>query len=519
MKKVGSVVSRIALASIAMLIVLQPTAASATTLSNGSLSLDSTRTAASGRTYTFTWSNITTSTTKCIKVEFDTAADGSGGKPTGMGIGSAAFDATSTYVPTPGSWSVSNNNGTGVTSITFNAGETPGSATGGTVVLTGVTNPSVADTTFYALFSTYNNTDCSTSPLDSGVVTFSVTAGRLTTSSMSIGDPRPLASNVTYTFTGSGVGLSTIRCIKEVFATTPTGSTVPPDLSTSGATVSGSSNYFPTPGSWTADGASTNGTILITDAGGEIPASASSRTVVLTGISNGSVPEVGYYVRFYSYSDAGCSTGPIDTVTVMFIYENGQQVSVDVDPSLTFTVVQKTAGNCNGVAITQTGAWQTNNLVYMGHPTVVSNTVGAQNLTVSTNALNGFTVFARYDHTLYNQNAPVPSAVTISDVGGTNASPQSGMAAGTEAYGYTTDDSTLGTGSANRFTTGGGDKWAKFTTSNLEVMYNGAPAGNATDVGGGNNNTICLGYQIGISGLTEAGHYTDTVFLTATPIY
>lgn len=496
-----------------------PKTAYATTLSSGSLSLSNTRTAGSGVSYTFTWSSVTTSTTKCIKVSFNTAADGSGSKPTGMTITSAALSGSSNYIPTPASWSVSNNNGTGVSSITYATGETPASASSRTVILTGITNPSTADTTYYALFNTYNNTDCSTSPLDSGVVSFNVTAGRLNTDSLGLSDPRPLASGVSYTFTASGVGLSTIKCIKEVFATTATGSTVPPGMSTSGAALSGSSNYVPTPASWSADGSTTNGTVKITYATGEIPASASSRTVILTGITNGYTAETGYFLQFNTYSDSSCSTGPIDTTTIEFIYENGQAVSVDVDPSLSLAVVQKTSGSCNGVTLTQTAAWTTNNNVDMGHPSVVTNDVAAQNITIATNATNGFTVYARYDHALYNQSTSVPSSNSLADATGTNASPQSGMSAGTEAYGYTTNDSTLGTGTASRFTTGGGNKWAAFSTSDAEVAYNGAPAGSSTDIGGGSNNTVCLGYQVGISGTTKAGHYTDTVFLTATPIF
>ena len=84
------------------------------------------------------------------------------------------------------------------------------------------------------------------------------------------------------------------------------------------------------------------------------------------------------------------------------------------------------------------------------------------------------------------------------------------MSAGTEAFGYTTNDATLGTGTAARFTTGG-PKYAAFTTSNAEAGYSGAAV---------SSETIRLGYAVGISGTTPAGTYgSSTVIITATPAY
>ena len=132
-----------------------------------------------------------------------------------------------------------------------------------------------------------------------------------------------------------------------------------------------------------------------------------------------------------------------------------------------------------------------------------TNSIGAQDLTVSTNAANGYTVSARYT------GKPLSGSNTIADHAGTNGSPTTFAAPGNEAFGYTTSDSTLGTGTANRFTNGG-PKWAAFTTANSEVAYSNAPA--ASDV-------TCVGYQAGISGLTPAGVYTTTVIFTATPVF
>ncbi|MEO6728872.1 MAG: hypothetical protein ABIM99_03030, partial [Candidatus Dojkabacteria bacterium] len=92
------------------------------------------------------------------------------------------------------------------------------------------------------------------------------------------------------------------------------------------------------------------------------------------------------------------------------------------------------------------------------------------------------------------------------DFTGTNATPTAFSAAGTPAFGYTTADATLGTGTAGRFT---GGNWAAFTTSPLEVVYSAVAAAE----------TIRVGYQAGISTTTPAGSYLTTVIYTATPIY
>jgi hypothetical protein len=97
-------------------------------------------------------------------------------------------------------------------------------------------------------------------------------------------------------------------------------------------------------------------------------------------------------------------------------------------------------------------------------------------------------------------------ANTIADHTGTNAAPTVFTSVGTESFGYTTNDATLGTGTAGRFSS---NKWAAFTSSPLEVAYNSAPV----------SETIRVGYQTGISSTTKAGTYTTTVIYVATPTY
>lgn len=330
-------------------------------------------------------------------------------------------------------------------------------------------------------------------------------AATLTGASVSVGDPRPNASSSNYTFTGSSVTTGapgTIKCIKMQYTDTFAGSTVPTGMSTNGGGVTydtATTNYVPTPASWTLAKPS-NGTLQLTNASGEIPASASARKVSINGITNASTPDAKYYLKFQTFNNIDCTTSPVDSVTVQFILTNGSTLSLSVDPTLTFTVNAVTAGQtCNGATSTATSTATT---IPFGNITTASNGIVCQDLTAATNATGGYTIYARY--TAAPTNALSQS---IASTSGSNAAPAAFTAAGTEAYGYTTDDVTLGTGTAGRFTS---NVWAAMTTSNSEVAYEAA---------GVNSSTYRVGHQVGVSLTTRPGTYTTTVIYTCTPVY
>lgn len=325
-------------------------------------------------------------------------------------------------------------------------------------------------------------------------------AATLSSGSESISDSRPSTTAVSYTTTFSGVTLSLTKCIKLVFSDAATAGAVPTGMTTTGAALSGTSTYMPTPAGWTGT-FTTNGTVTLTNATGETPALATGRTVVLTGITNGSTAGTKYFVQFSTYGATDCATSAIDSGTITFIYTAGQAVSLTVDPSIAFTV----AGVANALLVNgaTTTVTSTATTIPLGTVTTSANAIAAQDLTVTTNAGSGYTVYARYTA------APTSGANTIAAWTGTNAAPTAFSAAGTAAFGYTTNDATLATGTVNRFTSVG-NVWAGFTTANLEVAYGAAAV--ASDV-------TRVGYQVGIAGTTPAGSYSTTVILTATPTY
>lgn len=330
------------------------------------------------------------------------------------------------------------------------------------------------------------------------IVPFQTQASTLTVASLSLGDSRPAASNVSYVFTASNVSLTTLRCIKEVYSDTSSGTAAPAGLSTSSATLdTTNSNFIPTPSAWTL-AQPANGTLQLTNATGETPASAAARKLVYSGITNGTTADTKYFLRLYTYSDTAC-TSPVDSVTVAFIYTNGSTLTLTVDPTLSFTVNAVAAGQlCNGATSTQPSTATT---IPFGTVTAAANSIVCQDLQISTNATNGYTVYARYT------SKPQSNANTIADTTGTNAAPTAFPAPGTEAYGYTTNDTALGTGTTNRFSS---NLWAAMTTTNNEVAY---------DATGVNSTVYRIGHQVGISAVTRPGTYVTTIIYTCTPVY
>jgi len=335
-------------------------------------------------------------------------------------------------------------------------------------------------------------------------------AATLSSASVALSDPRPNQSSVNYTFTGSSVTSGTIKCVKVVWSTTSSGTTAPTGFSGASGSVSAASSTLinSSASGWSlakSDGTSSSGQNNIyqyTNTTGVTPSTLSGATFALSGITNSSTADTAYYFKINTYNNTDCSSSPVDNATVEFINTNGSTLSLTVDNTLSFTVNAVNAStSCDG---TTTTAASTATTIPFGTVTTASNGIVCQDLTAATNATNGYTIYARYT------NAPTNAlSQTITDWTGTNASPTTFPAAGTEAYGYTTSDASLGTGTANRFTSGS-QKWAALTTSNAEVGYESA---------GVTSTTYHVGHQVGISSTTKPGTYTTTVIYTCTPVY
>ncbi len=335
-------------------------------------------------------------------------------------------------------------------------------------------------------------------------------AATLSSASVALSDPRPSQTSVNYTFTGSSVTSSLVKCVKVMWATTATGTTAPTGFSGAAGSVTAASSTLINSSAtgWSlakSDGASSSGQNNIyqyTNSTGVTPSTLTGATFVTGGITNSSVADTAYFFSINTYGNTDCATTPIDNAKVEFINTNGSTLSLTVDNTLSFTVNAVGASTgCDGTTTTQASTATT---IPFGTVTAASNGVVCQDLTAATNATNGYTIYARYT------SAPTNAlGQTITDWTGTNASPTNFPAAGTEAYGVTTNDATLGTGTANRFTSPS-QNWSKLTTSNAELAYEAA---------GVTTTTYRIGHQVGISLTTKPGTYSTTVIYTCTPVY
>jgi hypothetical protein len=342
-------------------------------------------------------------------------------------------------------------------------------------------------------------------------------ANTLAQAKVALSDPRPSAAS-NYTFTGGQTGglvsSTLIKCVMVTISTTTGGTIAPAGFTGNTSTVNAAASTLINSSAtgWSlaqSDGAGSSAgaknVFKYTNATGVTPSTTSGATFEIDAggsSTNSSTADTKFWFTLQTFGNTDCATSPVDNAAPQFLNTNGSTLSLTVDQTLSFTVNSVgSAASCDG---TTTTAASTATTIPFGTVTAASNAVVCQDLTAATNATNGYTIFARY--TAKPTNA---LAQTIGDHTGTNASPTAFSAAGTEAYGYTTNDATLGTGTANRFTSPAAE-WAAMTTSNNEVAYEAA---------GVTSTTYRVGHQVGVSLTTHPGTYTTTIIYTCTPVY
>ena len=324
-------------------------------------------------------------------------------------------------------------------------------------------------------------------------------AATISSRSITISDSRPSQTGVTYDFAGTHSS-TVVKCLNIQFCTTATGTcTLPTGMSVNlaSATSTGWSGW--TYASWSAGFATTTTGFRYTYATGEAGGSAYSFSA--TNITNPSATSTAFaWVNTYTNTD--CSTGATDSGVAAFAIISGISVTATVAESLTFSIAGVASAQSVKTGVTTNFATTATTLPF-GTLSSSTNQIGAHDLTVTTNATGGYTTTTKYTGALTSS-----AADTITDHTGTNDSPTSFPAAGTEAWGYTTNDASLGTGTTGRF--GDTNVWAGFSTTAYEVAYSSGPV---------SSETTRMGYQAGISGTTEAGDYSTTVVYVATPVY
>lgn len=146
---------------------------SAFALTAASLTLSDPRTSETGVSYTFNAASFDTGTNiNCISLDFNDAANGGGSIPTGIDTTGASLDTGGTLI-TESNWTESFGTN-GSLDLTFVGGEAPASS--GTLIFTGIQNGST-ESAYFAILSTYTNTDCSTGLTDQVVVAYAYKDG------------------------------------------------------------------------------------------------------------------------------------------------------------------------------------------------------------------------------------------------------------------------------------------------------------------------------------------------------
>lgn len=340
------------------------------------------------------------------------------------------------------------------------------------------------------------------------VYLFKAKAGTLTARKLTISDSRAAAASVTYDFAFTTSVTTSIKQVDIQICDSASGTCNAPSGFSSGTPTLGSDNLAGSGRTTTAPSANAFRVVVTT------PSTQSTQAVTMsfTGVTNPSTIDTTYYARITTYSDTGSTViDGTDAVAFAILTTTSIAVSATVDPTLTFSVAAVSSGG--SVNSATTNITTTASTVPFGTLSSGTPKIGAHDITVTTNATSGYTT------TVKGTTNPVlvSGSNNIDEFTGSNASPAtwsapagSSNSVNTGYFGYTTNDASLGTGTATRFTSSGGNKWSGTTTSPLEVAYSAA---------GVSSEVTRVGWQAEVNALQAAGSYTGTVILVTTPTY
>ena len=259
--------------------------------------------------------------------------------------------------------------------------------------------------------------------------------------------------------------------------------------------------------------ATTSSTITLTVCAGDtISAGATALTFGNSKITNPGVA-ASYIMRVTTTNDGGATRDTADTRVAIV---DDVVVTASVDTSFTFTVAGvadslSVNGDATSTATTTTATSLPFETLNPGIETLL-----AQDLTVTTNAANGFTVTVQQDQNL--TSATGADIDTFID-GASTATPAAWQSPagtlGSEAtyghFGITSEDATLSGG--DEF---GSALYAGNFGSAREIFYHDGPADGST----ANSGATRVGFKIEIDSLQEAGtDYTNTLTYVATPVF
>ncbi len=236
-------------------------------------------------------------------------------------------------------------------------------------------------------------------------------------------------------------------------------------------------------------------------------------TFATSGDSQITNPGVGsYYIQ--------AAVGAVDTGETRVAIVNAVTVTASVNTIFNFTV----DGVSNGLDVNQASTTGTSTSTSIPFGILVADTPAtvAQDLTVNTNAANGFVVTVQTDQQLSSTNGADIDG--FSD--GTYVTSPAVWAAPTQTlslentyghWGITTNDDTVTQALSDPFDVGGaGNRYVSASTTPVEVYRHDGPTNGTLDGVG----TTRVGYTVEVSALQEAAtEYTATLTYVATPVF
>lgn len=347
-------------------------------------------------------------------------------------------------------------------------------------------------------------------------------AGDLDNRKVTVDDSTPGGTGVDYAFVADFTG--TPKCIEVVFSAAAVSAGLSSTSAVSGADADWSTF---TKATWADIDNSAQGTVQFWDATGEAGGNAAG-----FGIGTITNPSAGVYtaaINTYapgSCSDAAtCCTGATtDTGTVAFAIVAGVTVSVTVTESLSVTVAAASPMDCidgGNVSIT---SGITATAVPFGSTSGNSFIDGCQQITIGTNASNGYVATVQEDDQLTFVANEIPDGTCDSSSCDYNSA--GGWATNTNnGFGYCMEDMT-GTAAATADATGWADgKQCDQVGGNFKTFANISDAETAqkimekTTATAGTSDVCEIGFRISVSPGQTAGAYENEIAYIVTPKY
>ena len=344
------------------------------------------------------------------------------------------------------------------------------------------------------------------------------TAATIDNRKITISDSRPSQAPVTYDFQGDHSG-SAVKCLELSFCQSASGACTGPSAMTAASAVKGVSGEWNgwTYANWTATTTFTATRVRYINTTGE--AGGSSYSFSTATITNSDTAGT-YYARAASYSDVTCGTA-VDSGVTAFAIISGVAVSATVPETLTFTIGAVVNGTCDTTFGTFGGPASTATNVAYGE---ISSTEtfyhGCQDLTVSTNANDGYSVTGQETTNLRDTTISMNLSDSLGDSGSMSQTATSAWSTSTNnGFGFACANAT-GTDCAMTATTW----YSQFSCVGSDAQCDpgtGAEAAqsvmsNAAAVSG---NASRIQYKLSVSATQAAGSYSNTVVYIATPTY